>query len=167
VRLFVAVELEPELRDEFAALQGQLRDVQHPGVWRWSDLRRMHLTLVFLGEVAPARVEAISGRDTAVSATCDFGAATRSSQAAGTHRPSGNAAAGSAHETAAACSTRPVSQRADTDRAALRGPPAVGVAAGRNARDYGVRKSGGDCGLAPYSCLTSLQDTGVTAVTGS
>ncbi len=55
LRLFVAVELPPEAR---AALRRMVEPVRSAGVGplRWVDVESIHLTLKFLGDVAPQRV---------------------------------------------------------------------------------------------------------------
>jgi 2'-5' RNA ligase len=53
VRLFLAVDLPPGVRDRLADLQARLRS-RSPG-WRWVRPAGIHLTLRFLGEVAPDR----------------------------------------------------------------------------------------------------------------
>ncbi len=55
LRLFVAVELPPEAR---AALRRMVEPVRSAGVGslRWVDVEGIHLTLKFLGDVAPQRV---------------------------------------------------------------------------------------------------------------
>ena len=51
MRQFLAVELSGELRDDLVSLQQQLR-TEADG-WRWVKPQSIHLTLRFLGEVAP------------------------------------------------------------------------------------------------------------------
>ncbi len=60
MRLFVGLELPPRLRVEIAALQARLRAAEPGGGRRWVDVSAMHLTLVFLGEVAAARVDGVA-----------------------------------------------------------------------------------------------------------
>ncbi|MEE9201816.1 MAG: RNA 2',3'-cyclic phosphodiesterase, partial [Dehalococcoidia bacterium] len=55
LRLFVAVELPPEVREALAGLQGELRPRGSPGV-RWVGPEGIHLTLKFLGGVPRAQV---------------------------------------------------------------------------------------------------------------
>lgn len=64
MRLFVALEIPPAVRDNFAALiqelrsrAEQLRD-KRP---RWVRPENLHVTLKFIGEASPAKVEAIRG----------------------------------------------------------------------------------------------------------
>jgi len=51
VRLFLAIDLGDAMRREIGAVQQRLRDGL--GGWRWIDPRSIHLTVRFLGEVAP------------------------------------------------------------------------------------------------------------------
>ncbi len=57
LRLFVAVELPPEARDAIAERQRELR-AQAPTL-RWVRPEAIHLTLRFIGPVAPARLPPI------------------------------------------------------------------------------------------------------------
>jgi 2'-5' RNA ligase len=62
VRLFVAVDLDAAARAAIAAEQARIaaavRDIRSPVTWVKPD--RMHLTLVFLGEIEAVRVPAIA-----------------------------------------------------------------------------------------------------------
>jgi 2'-5' RNA ligase len=60
IRSFVAVELPDEARDALADLQENLKYQVPPKTVRWTRPASIHLTLQFLGEVAPGKVEAIS-----------------------------------------------------------------------------------------------------------
>ncbi|KYH31077.1 RNA 2',3'-cyclic phosphodiesterase [Neomoorella mulderi] len=57
MRLFVAINFSPALQSALAGLLGELR--QLPVTVKWVPPENIHLTLKFLGEVAPARVEEI------------------------------------------------------------------------------------------------------------
>lgn len=60
IRSFVAIELSDEVRAALSDLQGSLKaQVPHKTV-RWVRPESIHLTLQFLGEVAPSQVEAIA-----------------------------------------------------------------------------------------------------------
>lgn len=59
-RLFVAVEIPPEVCDHLAERLASVRR-ELPG-WRWSDPSRWHLTVAFLGDVAPAALPELSRR---------------------------------------------------------------------------------------------------------
>lgn len=63
MRAFLAVPASPELKERFALARDQLRS-KMPGV-KWVDPAGLHLTLQFLGEVAPGRcasLRATAGR---------------------------------------------------------------------------------------------------------
>jgi 2'-5' RNA ligase len=61
MRLFIALGLPQEVREELARLQGRLRGLPV----RWADPAGVHLTLQFIGETpeasAPALLEALAG----------------------------------------------------------------------------------------------------------
>jgi len=57
VRLFVAVELNKQIKDELAKAQHALREFDR--LVRWSGGNQMHLTLKFLGEVPDSQVDDI------------------------------------------------------------------------------------------------------------
>jgi 2'-5' RNA ligase len=64
VRLFVALEIPAAVRDNLAAQVKQLRDLsaqvadKRP---RWVRSENLHVTLKFIGEVAPAKIDGIRG----------------------------------------------------------------------------------------------------------
>ena len=62
MRLFVAVELDPEVRAEVAAAIDALR--RHPVIGaasvKWVEPRNLHVTLQFLGEVESGQAEAVA-----------------------------------------------------------------------------------------------------------
>jgi 2'-5' RNA ligase len=58
MRLFVACELPPEVKEELGQLQGELR-AQGAGRLRWVRPEVIHLTLKFLGGVSPAMAERV------------------------------------------------------------------------------------------------------------
>ena len=60
-RLFVSIELPDSVRQRLAALDPQLRGV------RWLEPNQMHLTLAFLGNVAPETQETLSEKLRAIS----------------------------------------------------------------------------------------------------
>ncbi|MGD0766223.1 MAG: RNA 2',3'-cyclic phosphodiesterase [Dehalococcoidia bacterium] len=60
MRLFVACELPPAVKEELAQLQGELR-AQGAGRLRWVRPEGIHLTLKFLGGVSPAMAERVRG----------------------------------------------------------------------------------------------------------
>jgi 2'-5' RNA ligase len=60
VRVFCAVELPVEVRERIAEAIARLREAA-PGVRAsWERTEKLHITLKFLGEIAPERVEALS-----------------------------------------------------------------------------------------------------------
>jgi RNA 2',3'-cyclic 3'-phosphodiesterase len=69
VRLFVALELPAAVRDNLAAFLKDMRDLsakladKRP---RWVRQENLHVTLKFIGEVAPAKVDSIRGALTAI-----------------------------------------------------------------------------------------------------
>jgi len=60
IRSFVAIELSEELRAALASVQQQLRPQVPPRTVRWTAPESIHLTLQFLGDVAPAAVAPIT-----------------------------------------------------------------------------------------------------------
>jgi RNA 2',3'-cyclic 3'-phosphodiesterase len=59
LRLFIALDLPPEVRATLQAMQAQLRGYRLP--IRWTDPAGAHLTLKFLGATDPGQVAAITG----------------------------------------------------------------------------------------------------------
>ncbi|MDK2820538.1 MAG: 2,3-cyclic 3-phosphodiesterase [Clostridia bacterium] len=59
MRLFIANKLSPEILKTVAKVQGELR--QLPASIKWVPTENIHLTLKFLGEVSPSKVEDIIG----------------------------------------------------------------------------------------------------------
>ena len=60
IRSFVAIELPDEARTALDDLQGELKAQTPPKAVRWTRPTSIHLTLQFLGDVAPGVVEAIA-----------------------------------------------------------------------------------------------------------
>jgi 2'-5' RNA ligase len=60
IRSFVAIELPDGARTALADLQGELKAQVPPKAVRWTRPGSIHLTLQFLGDVAPGQVEAIT-----------------------------------------------------------------------------------------------------------
>ena len=60
IRSFVAIELPEETRRVLADLQAELKTQTPPKAVRWTRPASIHLTLQFLGDVAPGKVEAIA-----------------------------------------------------------------------------------------------------------
>ncbi|HTL71140.1 MAG TPA: RNA 2',3'-cyclic phosphodiesterase [Candidatus Eisenbacteria bacterium] len=57
MRLFLAVELPPELREDVARFTAPFQGLA-PAV-RWTQTENLHVTLRFLGSIEPARLEAV------------------------------------------------------------------------------------------------------------
>lgn len=57
MRLFVALEIPPEVRENLAALIRELRAVDSRP--KWVRAENLHVTLKFIGETAPERLEGI------------------------------------------------------------------------------------------------------------
>ena len=57
IRTFIAVELDENLRDELVRVQDKLR--ASDADIKWTDPENIHLTLNFLGDTAPSKVETI------------------------------------------------------------------------------------------------------------
>lgn len=57
MRLFVALEIPTAVRDDLAALLKKLRELSSQP--RWVRPENLHVTLKFIGEVAPEKLEAI------------------------------------------------------------------------------------------------------------
>jgi len=60
IRSFVAIELSDQVREALAELQENLKAQVPPKAVRWTRTESIHLTLQFLGDVAPGKVEAIA-----------------------------------------------------------------------------------------------------------
>jgi 2'-5' RNA ligase len=56
LRLFIAVAVPPDVRQEIARAQGQLRRHSPPGAIRWTQPEQFHVTLKFLGDVPAQQV---------------------------------------------------------------------------------------------------------------
>lgn len=61
LRIFCALELPAEVRARAAEHGARLREASGDVRASWERAEKMHLTLKFLGEISPARVEALSG----------------------------------------------------------------------------------------------------------
>ena len=60
IRSFVAIELPEEVRTALASVQRDLKAQTPPKAVRWTRPEAIHLTLQFLGDVAPGQVEAVA-----------------------------------------------------------------------------------------------------------
>jgi 2'-5' RNA ligase len=67
LRLFIAIAVPPDVRQEIGRAQGQLRRNSPPGAVRWTRPDQFHVTLKFLGDVPAGQVEALKK---SVSAVC-------------------------------------------------------------------------------------------------
>jgi 2'-5' RNA ligase len=61
IRSYVAVELPDDIRQALAAWQRDFKAKSPPDAVRWARPEVIHLTLQFLGDVAPGQIEAIVG----------------------------------------------------------------------------------------------------------
>ena len=57
MRLFVAIELSEEVRETIAALIHELKSLDEP--WKWTRAENLHVTLKFLSEVSPEKLDGI------------------------------------------------------------------------------------------------------------
>ena len=60
LRLFIAIELSPEVKQALGRLQADLKRRLPPKVVRWTDPDGIHLTLKFLGDTPEDRVQAVT-----------------------------------------------------------------------------------------------------------
>jgi len=60
LRLFIAIELSPEVKQALGRLQADLKRRLPPKVVRWTDPHGIHLTLKFLGDTPEDRVQAVT-----------------------------------------------------------------------------------------------------------
>lgn len=60
LRLFIAVELTPDLRQAIGRVQAELQGQLPPRVVRWTHPDGIHLTLKFLGDTRPEQTPAIA-----------------------------------------------------------------------------------------------------------
>jgi 2'-5' RNA ligase len=59
LRLFIAIAVPPEVRQEIGRAQGRLQRNSPPGAVRWTRLDQFHITLQFLGDVPAEQVAAL------------------------------------------------------------------------------------------------------------
>ena len=71
LRLFIAIELSPEVRQAIGRVQDDLKRHLPPKVVRWTNPDGIHLTLKFLGNVGTERLETIGAALAAAAATAD------------------------------------------------------------------------------------------------
>lgn len=67
IRAFVAIEVPPALQEQIAA-QGQALKKALPAEIRWTASNNIHLTLKFLGDIAPASLPALTHALTVITA---------------------------------------------------------------------------------------------------
>jgi 2'-5' RNA ligase len=75
IRTFIAIKLDEALHRRLARLQDELKPAVPHGSVRWVAPENIHLTLKFLGDVEPARIEAIAAAMRAAAAgaqPCSF-----------------------------------------------------------------------------------------------
>jgi 2'-5' RNA ligase len=60
LRLFIALAVPPEVRQEIGRAQGRLQRNSPPGAVRWTRPEQFHLTLQFLGDVPAEQVAALA-----------------------------------------------------------------------------------------------------------
>lgn len=68
MRLFIAIPVTDAVKEYAASVRNEL-DMNHPDV-KWVEKTNYHLTLKFLGEVAPASIHQIKQSLTAVAESC-------------------------------------------------------------------------------------------------
>jgi RNA 2',3'-cyclic 3'-phosphodiesterase len=59
LRLFIALAVPPEVREEIGRAQGLLRRNAPPGAVRWTRPEQFHITLKFLGDVPAEQLDAL------------------------------------------------------------------------------------------------------------
>jgi len=67
LRLFIAIAVAPEVRQEIGRTQGRLQRNSPPGAVRWTRPDQFHITLQFLGDVPTEQVAAL---ETALAPIC-------------------------------------------------------------------------------------------------
>jgi 2'-5' RNA ligase len=60
LRLFIAIELSPEVKQGISRLQTDLKQRLPPRVVRWTNPNGIHLTLKFLGDTPESKVSAVT-----------------------------------------------------------------------------------------------------------
>jgi 2'-5' RNA ligase len=68
LRLFIALAVPQNVQKEIGRAQSQLRRSSPPGTIRWTRPEQFHVTLIFLGDVPAAQVEALKVSVSGVSA---------------------------------------------------------------------------------------------------
>jgi len=57
VRLFVALHISQEIRDAITDLVGEIRPLDES--WKWTRTENLHVTLKFLGEISPEKLQVV------------------------------------------------------------------------------------------------------------
>jgi 2'-5' RNA ligase len=57
VRLFVALHIAQEIRDAITSLVGELKSLDES--WKWARTENLHVTLKFLGEISPEKLQGV------------------------------------------------------------------------------------------------------------
>jgi len=70
LRLFIAIAIPPDVRQEIGRAQGQLKLDTAPGAIRWTRPEQFHVTLKYLGDVPAAQVAALEKAVATVCAGC-------------------------------------------------------------------------------------------------
>ena len=70
LRLFLALAVPPEVRQEIARTQGRLRRHSPPGAIRWTRPDQFHVTLKFLGDVPAEQMAALEKFLAPIGAAC-------------------------------------------------------------------------------------------------
>ena len=70
LRLFIAIAVPPDVRQEIGRAQGQLRRNSPPGAIRWTRPEQFHITLKYLGDVPAVQVAALEETVAKVCAGC-------------------------------------------------------------------------------------------------
>ena len=70
LRLFIALAVPPEVREEIGRAQGRLRRDAPPGAIRWTRPDQFHVTVKFLGDIPSAQLAALESSVSRVCAGC-------------------------------------------------------------------------------------------------
>jgi 2'-5' RNA ligase len=70
LRLFVAIAVPPDVREEIGRAQGKLQRNSPPGAVRWTRPDQFHITLKFLGDVPAEQVAALEKSLAPICAAC-------------------------------------------------------------------------------------------------
>jgi len=69
LRLFIAIPVPPDVREEIGRAQGRLQRHSPPGANRWTRPEQFHITLKFLGDVPAEQVDPLEKSTAAVCAS--------------------------------------------------------------------------------------------------